>query len=344
MRQSLAGPSGAALALILLLILASTGPGCSSSPTVTGARVEPSQNPFGVMPAIAGAQAPQGMALAAELGVRLYRPHDISLESWNVMDPGLEAPRAGDLGLVLTVRNMGTSWPSLSPSSAPADLQSYRQKLGEVLDSFSPEILFVENEEDLPASWSGTPEQYGMLLAAACETAHARGIECANGGLSCETVALLTWDHYRQAGLETEAEDFFRRTASPGQLEMMDTEDGRSLASYRIKQGKRLLGQYRRAGADYVNFHWYASDPQSLGEAASFLCEATGLQPVCNEMGCDDAGPDGVTANLEESLRLGMPCVIWSSIDRGSARALQGPDWTLRENGVAFQAFMRETF
>jgi hypothetical protein len=52
-----------------------------------------------------------------------------------------------------------------------------------------------------------------------------------------------------------------------------------------VDRGRRLLRSYRAAGADFVNFHWYESDPEALREVVDSLRSQTGLPAVSNEMG-----------------------------------------------------------
>jgi hypothetical protein len=341
-----AGKSLTALGIVAALLLAITlsGYGCSSSGSLEGTGLRPERNPFGVMTEGGGLTLPQRVSLAGELGVPFFRPWDVGIDTWKGESQEMESLSAAGLKLVYSVRNRGPAGSPPGPSAPPADLDRYRQTLGGILDRYPPELLAVEDEEDLPQNWSGTPEQYGAELKAASETAHARGISCTNGGLSCDLVVALTWDHYRGQGMNGEADDFLERAASPGFQERMMTEQGRARVEYSIGQGKRFLEQYRAAGIDYVNFHWFVKDARALAEAAVFLRDATGLRPVCNQMGQRGADPATVTDLLKTSLDLGLPFVIWYSVDKADIKALQSPDAILRDNGRAFQAFTQETF
>lgn len=339
-----AGKSAAALGMVaaLLLALALSGFGCSSSGPPEDGKLRPGSNPLGVM--TEGLTPPQCVSLAGELDIPFYRPRDVGIDTWKGESQEMEALKAAGLKLVVTVRNKGPAGSPPAPSAPPADLDKYRQTLGDVLDRYPPELMAVEDEEDLPGNWSGTPEQYGVELKAASETAHARGVRCTNGGLSSDLVVTLTWDHYREQGLNDEADDFLDRAAGPGTREMMKTDQGRAHVDYSIRQGKRFLDQYRAAGIDYVNFHWFVKDTRALAEVVAFLRDATGLHAVTNQMGQLDADPATVTDLLRASLELGLPFVIWYSVDSADTAALQNPDATLRDNGRAFQTFMQETF
>ncbi len=341
--QAVVGRGKAALAAFLLLPALALS-GCSAAPLrPAGGKAAP-RNPFGVMLDGEGLTAQQRAGLARELGVPFFRPRDLTISGWSGRDDEAAAFQAAGFELLLTVRSGGTPGPPTAPSTPPADLDAYRRTLSAILDEHPPALLLVEGGEDLPERWSGTPEQYGAVLQAAVEVARDRGIACANGGLSAELVVALTWDRYRESDREDEAEDFLRRAASPEQLQMMATEGGRASLRYSIGRGRRLLAQYASAGIDFISFHWYSPDAAALGEAVSFLREATGLQPVAGEMGQYDTAPDAVGALLPAVLELGLPYAAWFSADQGRARALQEPDAAWRENGRAFLTFMREVF
>jgi hypothetical protein len=96
--------------------------------------------------------------------------------------------------LILTARsNVGEAPPFAT--TPPQDGAAYRRNLSDILARYRPEVLVVENEEDSAQYWTGTPEQYGALLKAACQVAHDQKIPCANGGVD-KTMALLVWADY----------------------------------------------------------------------------------------------------------------------------------------------------
>ncbi len=200
-----------------------------------------------------------------------------------------------------------------------------------------PALLVVENEENSALFYRGTPEEYGAELRAACQVAHARGVPCTNGGLVSVLVALLVYDGYRAAGQTARAETFAARAFTPAQRQRL----GGPQAQEQLARGRALLAQYRAAGADFLNIHWYVPDPQALREAVTFLRERVGLPIVTNEIGQHDDNPQTTTALLEAVADLGLPFAVWFSIDAAQARALMDPDGTLRPTGEAFRAFLR---
>ncbi len=299
-------------------------------PTPTG------QNPFGVIMTRLVRESPeQGIQVVKELGAVYFRPEAVHLEQWNGQCPTCDAALNAGLKLVLTVRNSGPL-----PSYPPSDLSAYKRKLGEVLDKYRPVILVVENEENSDLSYTGTPEEYGTELATACQAAHQKGIPCTNGGLGGIAVALLVYDHYLETGQEAKAQDFAMRAFRPEERQLLNSPK----AQEQLRRGKALLQVYRRAGIDYMNFHWYIADTQALEEAVSFLKAQTGLPLLTNEVGQRTDDPNQTTAVMGQIVELGLPIAIWWAMDGPLARGLVNPDGTLRPTGEAFQRFIDEHF
>lgn len=340
MRRHLRPPIHLTLLLTLILTLITLGACCVFlTDTVWG---EELRNPFGVMLDGSGVDTPTRIVAARELGVTYFRPGDISLEDWNGKHGETEVFLNAGFKVMMTVRNNGKTGPPSRPTSPPKDLDAYKKKLGEVLDTYRPELLVVENEENSGLYYLGTPKQYGTELKAACEVAHSKGIACTNGGMASSLVATLVWSHYRGRREAARAEDFLRRSSNRSQQKMLRTIEGQHRVGEAITKGKALLAEYKAAGVDYVNFHWYISDPAALGEAVAFLKAETGLQPITNEIGLHDEDPAAVAALLGKALELRLPYALWFSLDRPDARALHNPDGTLRATGLAFKKFVQE--
>ncbi len=325
---ALARPNGIITCLIGLL--ACTTPAVSA---------EPPAPPLGVMLGGNGMDIPNRIATVRNLGATIVRPWDVSLEEWNGHHSDTDAFTEAGFRIVLTVRNNGRGGLPPRPTSPPNDLALYKKKLGEVLDAYRPELLVVENEENSVLYYFGTPKQYGAELRAACEVAHSKGSKCTNGGMASSLAATLVWSHYRDQHDAAKAEDFLRRTASQSQQKMLRTGEGQRRIGEAIMKGKALLAEYKAAGLDYVNFHWYIADSSALAETVEFLQSATGLQPITNEIGQQSADA-AVAPLLSKALEIGLPYVIWWSVDRPDAKALHNPDGTLRDSGLAFQKFI----
>src|SRR3990172_8158623 len=98
-------------------------------------------------------------------------------------------------------------------------------------------------------------------------TAHAHGLQCANGGLVSLLVAMLVYDHYVEIGDSAKAYSFADRAFTPDERGRLNSARARE----QVQKGKALLRTYAPSGADYVNFHWYIADPGALAEAVQFL-------------------------------------------------------------------------
>lgn len=316
----------------------------------TSAQEKPAEkeNPFGVM-----IGAPKGMDIetkmkaAKALGAVYYRTATaIFIGAWKGFHAEAEAEAAEEAGLklVLTVR---TGDGPGEPSGPPKDMETYKRVIGEVIDKYKPVLLVVENEENSMALfYTGSPEEYHRQLKAACEVAHAKGVKCANGGLVSSLVIALTADRYAAEGEEAKAEKFLRRALDDDHYKKLTR--GGTKAKEQLQRGKDLLKGYKAAGVDYVNFHWYSDDPEALPGAVRYLEETTGLPALCNEMGQQkNTSPEQVTNMLAKSIEIGLPIVIWYSIDTpayGEAKGLTEPDGLLRDNGKAFRKFISTHF
>ncbi|GBC85971.1 hypothetical protein HRbin11_02438 [bacterium HR11] len=294
------------------------------------------RNPFGLMLPSRLVRSPQGIQVAKTLGAVYLRPASIFLDEWDGTCPECDIALKAGLQLVLTVRNDGRG----QATSPPRDLAAYQRTLGQVLDTYRPVVLVVENEENSALFYTGTPEDYATELKAACQVAHRKGIPCTNGGLVSTLVALLVYDHYRESGQQAQARDFARRVFTPKEQQLIDSPRARE----QLRKGKALLASYRAAGADYVNFHWYIADAQALEEAVAFLKARTGLPVLTNEIGQHTDDPNQTTAIMGKIVELGLPIAVWFSVDAPKARALVNPDGSLRPTGEAFRRFIKERF
>lgn len=293
-------------------------------------------HPFGVM--VSGANAAEKIRRAQLLGTRYYRPMAIFLQKWNGRDEECDVAVAAGLGLVLTVRN--SSEPG-KPAEPVSDVPAFQETLGSVLDRYRLAVLVVENEENSKLFYTGTPQQYHRELAAAAAVAHARGIKITNGGLVSDLVAMLVAADLEEQGDMAAADDYLNRTISDHRWRKMR---GTARWNEMIAKGKALVSGYKIAGADYVNFHWYNTDPSTMAAAVDYLKKATGLSVMANEMGQQKStDPREVTGMMQNAVNLGLPIAVWFSIDihsHAEARGFFNNDGSLRPNGEAFRDFL----
>ena len=303
-------------------------------------------NPFGVM-----VGAPFGMNLetkikiAKELGATYYRPASaLFINKWQGVCDECEIAQKNGLKLILTIRNGGGHG---KPSTPPTDEKEYTRVITEILDKYKPEVLVIENEENsMELFYTGTPTQYHNELALACRLSHEKNIKCTNGGLVSTLVIALVYSDLLENVNKDEANKFLKMSLTPEKLK--EYEKQQSKIEIQIERGKDLLAGYKENGADYVNFHWYSDSPEALELAKSYLENITGLPAISNEMGQQkNINPDQVTDIMKKIIDLNIPIAVWYSIDTlayGEAKGLTDSNGTLRENGIAFQRFLKNNF
>jgi hypothetical protein len=311
-----------------------TGGGNAGSPD------DLSGSPFGIM--IGSGGAPRRVIQAVkDLGVVYIRPLAIFLDKGDQC-PECDLATANGLKLVLTVRANGEFQ---SPTHPPADLQQYKRDLKQVLLTYKPVIVNIENEMNWDHYWTGTPEQYLAELQAGCEVAHSVGVLCADGGLVSGLIAGLVAEDLYNSGQQAQALDYAQRTLARSGRQirsLADVERGMARGAQELADGRQMLSGFKAAGADRVNFHWYVEDPQALPPTIQFLQRITGGLPVMsNEMGQHEADPDQIAAVLPAARAAGIKPIIWYSIDRPDAKGLFELNGKLRPNGEMFRKLVR---
>lgn len=262
----------------------------------------------------------------------------IFVQKWNGRNEECDLAVAAGLGLVLTVRNSSEPRKPVEPVS---DVPAFQRTLGSILDRYRMAVLVVENEENSKLFYTGTPQEYHRELAASAAVAHARGIKVTNGGLVSDLVAVLVAADLEERGNRAAADDYLNRTMNERNWRRIR---GTPRWNEQVAKGKELLAGYKAAGADYVNFHWYNTDPSTMAVAVDYLKKATGLPVMTNEMGQQKStDPREVTGMMQNAVNLGLPIAVWFSIDihsHGEARGFFNDDGSLRPNGEAFRDFL----
>jgi hypothetical protein len=311
---------------------------------------------LGILTPLIGLDAPDVIAEARALGVDTVR---LSQDVANpTVRPALHVVQREGLKLLLTVNNAQERDAQGNrpghPPVTPEELAAYHRRLGSLLDALQrpPVLLQVENEEIEPRFFAGTMTQYLGELDAAVAVAHARGIEVTNGGITGRPLALLTWQHYRNRGLEARADDFARRTFTrPQDAGVLQDLLRRPFTGLRRQplqaawdRASELVAAFRASRMDYVNFHWYFDDDRSLRQAVRYLRRATGKPVVTTEVGQHNTEPAVVTGHLRTLVkRLRLPFVIWFDADGTPALGLHDAPGVLRPNGIAFRDFVART-
>jgi hypothetical protein len=234
------------------------------------------------------------------------------------------------------------------PPDTPEEVATFRQQVANALDGMPPpRLVQVENEENSTSFFQGQMSDYMNELNATVEVAHARKIKVTNGGITSSPLALLTWQDFKDRGLDAAADDFAVRVFSdqPRILQDLRTEPFAGLRSESLQaawdRAKQLIPMFRQSAMDYVNFHWYEDNSQALREAAEYLARATGKPIVTTEIGQHNTNPDVVTGHLTTLVeRLDLRLALWFDADGIPAMGLHDQPGQLRPNGEAFKSFV----
>lgn len=311
-----------------------------------------SENRWGIMTGKGKFVTQEALQAVKQTGAQYFRPlYAVVISDWLGSCPDCEEFYGSRLKIILTVRQSGGG--PRDPSSPPKtyqEFQLYQKRMRDILRQYKPEIVAVENEESSAQFFAGTADEYAVELAAACETAHAGGISCTNGGMAGSALALLRWHAYIEAGDTEEACKF-----AQGALYIIDRKmEGKSFCQVRspediprntlerIHDLQDFLRVYRFSAIDYVNFHWYARDPKALKDAVQWLKERTGKKAMTNEIGQKnfEANAAYIEPLMQAVEELGLAYAVWSTVDTGEAYGLFNPDLSLRPTGAAFQKYL----
>lgn len=290
-----------------------------------------------------------------------YVRHTLTMQNWEGSNDFYDKLNAAGYKVLLNV----VATPQLhSARPFPTDMVAYSKKLTEILDTYMPEVLVVENEEYNQNYYTGSMKEYLEILKTGINVAHAKGIKVTNGGLTARILTLLTYYDYRKRGLYKEAEDFAKRTQPPHILALLPDLSKNIGLSNGVKSMDTLVNAYKNMSLDYVNFHWYEPianrnprattsegidnvDTKAIGEVVDYLRRATGKEVITNEIGQLNQSPLMVQSILEKCVSLQLPYIIWYSGDGegpNNANALHNMDGTLRSNGQAFVNFIKQKF
>ncbi len=332
-------------ALVVAFVLAAS---CIAG-TAAGATERPTQHVGIFIPRVTNGSIvstpAQTIAEARSLGVETLR-----------VEQNLSAPissqatafAAAGFDLVLTLRASpapgAAGKATVFPPHTPEHLAEFRADLGRTLDATHPALLAVENEEVGSPFVSGSVDDYLAELAAAIAVGHVHHVPVTNGGITSNTLALLTWKDLHDRGKDASADDFARRAFA-------DPKDRIVLADLlaptftglhsqhltdALTRGTELVAAYRKLPLDYVNFHWYIDDSTALRDSVTFLRKATGHDVVTHEIGQHSVDPSVVTNHLKTLDDLDLPFVIWFDADGMPALGLHDQTGQLRANGDAF--------
>src|SRR3989344_1541758 len=297
-----------------------------------------SKNPFGLMLDAPGLTDSERVKIVKDLGAIYYRPHSVFVDKWDGKCTECQVALDAGLKLVLTVRNNGGA---LSPTTPPSNLRAYKQVINDIFNTYRPEILVVENEENSQALfYSGTVEEYHSQLKTACSAVRLRRMKCTNGGLVSSLIVALVADEYERTQGAAKANEYLRKALEPEEIDRLLKSAN---LKDQIKRGNDLLRGYKTAGADFVNFHWYAK-PEAFDEAVAYVERMSGLQALTNEIGQHNDNPVQTRTAMQQVVYNEFQYAVWFSLDSVKARSLINPDGSLRPTGTAFKSFINSNF
>lgn len=303
-------------------------------------------NPFGLdldLPGMDGATY-WGVVDTA-IAAPFYKPPPVVLATGGACDRCVEATMHGRR-LVLEVRADGGPG---QPTTPPEDLSIYQGLLGELLDAHEAAVaaVVIEGGAESAADWEGSVDAYLALLAAGCATAHARGVDCTNAGISSTSMVLLLADYFAAAGTPAAAINAITLAGDNPEIPPLfpsfppagaaDLEAGLDAARPRIDRARALISGARGAGVDYVNFHWWERDQDSLDQAIALARNASD----CNHVATTDLGQRTqdtfeLLHKAGDAKELGMSLVIWSSRAEDGGAPMCDAGGALTENGEAY--------
>lgn len=313
-------------------------------------------NDLGVGLDTVGGSPQKRIEIAKQLGANWYRPEPVLLGVAEPKCDDCEAAKAAEMKLVLVVRNAALA---NKPSAPVSHLPEFRQKLRGVIERYRPAIVVVEDEpENQKESFSGTPEEYGAELQAACDVVHAAAIQCTDGGLSSPDIAGVVIDELWKTdklqagdfGIATEivrakgtgsAFSVLGRTmgGNQSQQEAIQKATQTYLEKHRaeIDRARAFLLAASGANADYANFHWMELKPEEITTVLDILGRLNKRQPMTDEMGQTEERPFETGEKIRILREAGVTPIIWNAIDGKGNVGLVDKNGKIRPNGQAFQ-------
>ncbi len=249
---------------------------------------------------------------------------------------------------------------ALLPSPYTKDTISYKKTLSDILDTYSPAMVIIENEETDVTKHSGSMKEYINELTAAIGVVHQHGLKGTNGGLSIRPLTYLVYRYYYNKGEYDKADDFAQRCIPERFIYNISHPGTNPVLEDKLTSWDSLITAYKTIPIDYVNAHIYEpikyrgernatalskniteATPGALQEICDYLTATIGKKIISTEMGQLNKQPNLVVSMLDTSSAAGLKYLIWYSGDGGpnSAVALHNPDGTLRNNGVAFRNY-----
>jgi hypothetical protein len=292
---------------------------------VTRTLPPPTGNPFGV--GFYSMATDEAIHLALQVHATYFRNAAFLLTPGSYQhDPGVV--RAAGLQQILNIHNaVEPDYGPPGPSSFPKNLADYKARIARAIDDVRPVLVVVENEASYSGHFSGTVDQYGQMLAAAIEVGRSKGVPVATDGTISRTVVSWVYTGLTNEGKTAEADAFWALAAEDGQPK---PKPSRSNA---------WLSAYAAAGPDYINIHFYWSEPTSLLTARDYLERTLGHPVITGEWGIRSEDPVLMT-RLMDALSQRDYAQLWSKDTGEGTQSLFEPNGTIRPIGEAFRDYI----
>jgi hypothetical protein len=284
-----------------------------------------------------------------------YTRSSILLSSWSGSNAFYELQVANGLTVIPNL-----NWVAQDPVSPwPTDMTAYGAAIQSVLDTYSPPLVVIENEELNSNYHSGTAAEYVTMLQTAYPLCVAKGVKMADGGIFGIGLHILTfrWIKGNPAYGQIVANTFGNNCMRPYGVAAADDPGSNPTLEAVAADIQTILDA--KDYVDYFNFHNYEDlnpnattterenltviTPDVVRYTKEFIEATTGKGMITNETGQrTNEQPQLVTNVLQNYLNLGVAWVLWWSgdDDAADARALQNDNTTLRPNGIAFRDFL----
>jgi len=296
----------------------------------------------------------QRIKVAKELSATWYRPGPVLLLG-DAKCEDCEVAREAGLKISLVVRNEGAAG---KPSNAVTDAADFQKKLRTVLEREKPTMLVVEDEPEDPKNFSGTPEDYGTELRAACEISRALKIPCANGGLGSVNVALVVIDQrfktdptdagniaittelVRTGGEGTDLRILGRTIGSVGGKQTPAVEATRKFLDKRqheIDRARQFIDAIDQVKPDRLNFHWFELQVDNVPRVLDSLHELSKLDLMCDAMAEKSERAFAISEKIKVAMENYIWPTIWVGTDERGLHGLVDNKGKLRPSASAFK-------
>lgn len=297
-----------------------------------------STSKFGTL--VNGGEGSDKIAVATKMGVG-YMRNAIVLETYNGKAPMVDQFINAGFKVLLNINNSTGG----TVKSYPTDMVKYKKNLENVLNSYHPEVVVIENEPINESYYTGPIENYITELRTAVDVCKARGIKVADGGLHIGMVSILVYQDYVSRGMQKEADAFAAKALTSAYLKAAQGK-GSTTINTKLDKTKKQITAFKTMALDYVNFHWYqpasGGDPNKaipgiIKEIADYLRRATGKEVLCNEFGQYNQSTSLIASMVNEFKLAGLSYGIVFSGDSGSGAQPLHKNTDLLPNGISYR-------